>query len=209
MSGLTEKDKAYWIEKEREIVPTLVDLAGYGFVTDHDCYRLGWTDDPRVLVRAGVAEALVQARGALPAGHNFRVVDGWRPWEIQELCAREARGKIVAAHPDWTDEQVARQLAVMAPPLRVVPRLGSHRYGGAVDLTLIGPDGKDLDMGVPLNHVTGPEASLLWYEFRPDLGPRDVQARDNRRVLLRAMESALFIPHLAEYWHWNYNQDML
>ena len=209
MSALTPQDEAYWIAKEEEIVSLQVDLAEYGFLTDHDCFRSGWTDDPRVLVRRGVAEALVRAKAELPADLSFRVVDGWRPWAIQKVIAEDARGKIALAHPEWTAEQIDRQLWTMAPPARIVPRLGSHRYGGAVDLTLVGPDGKDLEMGVSLNYVAGTEASLLHYEFREGLGEREALGRRNRRTLLRAMEAAGFEPYLPEYWHWNYNRDML
>jgi D-alanyl-D-alanine dipeptidase len=209
MSAFTPLDESYWIAKEDEIVPLLADLAGYGFRTEHDCFRRGWTDDPRVLVRKGVAEAMVKAKAALPAGLNFRVVDGWRPWAVQKVVADDALKKIQSAHPDWPPEEIQRQLWTMAPPARIVPRLGSHRYGGAVDLTLIGADGADLEMGVPLNHVTGPEAALLHYEFREDLTERERLARSNRRILLRAMEHAGFDPYLPEYWHWNYHRDML
>lgn len=209
MSAFTPLDESYWIAKEDEIIPLLVDLAAYGFRTDHDCRRHGWTDDPRVLVRKRVAEALVKAKAALPAGVNFRVVDGWRPWAVQKVVADDALAKIRSAHPDWPEDQIQSQLWTMAPPARIVPRLGSHRYGGAVDLTLIGADGEDLDMGVPLNYLTGPEAGLLHYEFRRDLTRRERIGRANRRVLLRAMEQAGFDPYLPEYWHWNYNRDLL
>jgi len=209
VSALTALDESYWITKEDEIVPLLVDLAAYGFRTDHDCYRRGWTDDPRVLVRKGVAEAMVRARAALPAGLDFRVLDGWRPWAVQKAVADDAMKKIQAAHPEWTPEQIETQLWTMAPPARIVPRLGSHRYGGAVDLTLTGLDGADLEMGVPLNHVVGTEAALLHYEFRDDLTERQRLGRTHRRILLRAMEQAGFDPYLPEYWHWNYQRDML
>ena len=209
MSAFTPLDESYWIAKEDEIIPVLVDLAGYGFRTEHDCCRRGWTDDPRVMVRKGVAEALVRAKAALPAGVNFRVVDGWRPWAVQKVVADDALKQIRSAHTDWTEEQIQKQLWTMAPPARIVPRLGSHRYGGAVDLTLIGADGADLEMGVPLNYLSGPEAALLHYEFRRDLTRRERTGRANRRILLRAMEHAGFDPYLPEYWHWNYNRDML
>ncbi|HUT62276.1 MAG TPA: M15 family metallopeptidase [Phycisphaerae bacterium] len=209
MSAFTKTDEAYWIAKEQQIVPHLVDLGGYGFVIQHDSCRDGLCDDPRCLARKPVAEALVGARQALPEGHNFKVVDGWRPWPVQEATARRVEQKIRLAHPDWTAEQVDRHLWTMAPPARIVPKLASHRYGGALDLTVVAPDGVDLNMGVPLHYVTGPEAALLHYELRDDLAPEEASYRDNRRVLIRAMEAGGFEPYLAEFWHWGYHRDLL
>jgi zinc D-Ala-D-Ala dipeptidase len=211
VSDFTPLDESYWIAKEDEIVPLLVDLAEYGLRTEHDCFIQGWTDDTRVLVRRGLADALIIAKAALPAGLNFRVIDGWRPWAVQQAVAGDALNKIQAAHPDWSAEETQKELWTLAPPARIVPRLASHRYGGAVDLTLCGPDGADLEMGVPLNYVAGPEAALLHYEFRDDgqLSGRERAGRANRRMLLKAMEQAGFEPYLPEYWHWGYSRDMM
>ncbi len=201
-------DEEYWLAKEQAILPLLVDLADYGFVIDHDCHRQGWTDDPRVLVRRGLVERLQQARDKLQPRQNFRVVDGWRPWSVQKAAAEDARRQIVEAHPDWTAVQIDTQVQVMAPPARIVPLFGSHRYGGAVDLTIIGPDGNNLEMGVPVNYVIGPEAALLHYEFRDNLTEQERAGRQNRRILIRAMEAAGFDPYLPEYWHWGYADDL-
>ena len=201
-------DEAYWLAKEEAILPLLVDLADYGFVVEHDCHLQGWTDDPRVLLRRGAAERLQQARDTLGPGQNFRVLDGWRPWAVQEAVAEDARRQIAEAHPDWTESQIDAQLQIMAPPARIVPLLGSHRYGGAVDLTIVGADGVDLEMGVPVNYVIGPEAALLHYEFLEELTERARAGRQNRRLLIRAMEAAGFDPYLPEYWHWGIARDL-
>jgi D-alanyl-D-alanine dipeptidase len=208
MKVLTEKDRLWWIAMEDQVLTHLVDLAGYGFVVDHSCFREGWTDDGRVLLRRRAAEALVRARDAMPPDHNFKVFDGWRPWEIQQRCADQTEAKTRAAHPDWTDPQVADHVARMAPRLRVVPHLGSHRYGGAVDLTVVAPDGKELNMGVPVDYCTGPEADLLYYHLRDDLDQREMVYRENRSLLIRAMAAGGFDPYLAEFWHWGYRGDL-
>jgi D-alanyl-D-alanine dipeptidase len=96
----------------------------------------------------------------------------------------------------------------MAPPARIVPRLGSHRYGGAFDLTLVDAKGKELDMGVPVDYVAGPEAQLLFYEFIAKPSAKEIRARDNRRILIKAMTVGGFDPYLEEFWHWNYLGDV-
>ncbi|MFW6146388.1 MAG: M15 family metallopeptidase [Planctomycetota bacterium] len=208
MGILTEQQRAWWIAMEDAIVDDLVDLGERGFAVDHVCCRRGWTDDPRVLVRSGVADALERAREALPVGHTFKVCDGWRPWALQQRCAERAEAAIRQGHSDWTDEQVDAHVQRMAPRLRVVPRLDSHRYGGAVDLTLLGPDADELNMGVPVSHNTDSRADLLHYHLRDDLTAEQRTYRDNRTLLIRAMSIGGFDPYLAEFWHWGYKKDL-
>ncbi|MBN2583481.1 MAG: hypothetical protein JXL80_10460 [Planctomycetes bacterium] len=208
MGIMTERDRQWWIAMEEQVREHLVDLADYGVVIDHRCFQEGWTDDPRILLRRRAAEALVVARDALPAGHNFKVLDGWRPWEIQQRCADHAEAEIRAAHADWSETQVAEHVARMAPRIRVVPRLASHRYGGAVDLTIVGPDGAELNMGVPVDCCTTPAADLLHYHLQNDLGPDETTYRENRSMLIRAMTAGGYEPYLAEFWHWGYRGDL-
>lgn len=205
---LSQRDQEYWLWKEQDIVSHLVDLADYGFVIDRLCYRQGLTDDPRCRLRKGAAEALVKAREHLPAGHNFKICEGWRPWAVQEQLHAVAKQQIRRAHPDWNDAQVEATTVQMAPGQRILAGFGFHRYGGAVDLTLVGPDGQELDVGAPVHDVVSPESRLLYYEFRDDLTSAEQQFRDRRRVLLRAMESARFESNFCEFWHWRYHWDM-
>jgi D-alanyl-D-alanine dipeptidase len=136
-------------------------------------------------------------------------VDGWRGWDLQKKYAERARRKIVEGHPDWSKEQVEEQLWTMAPPQRYIIKFASHRYGGSVDITVVDAKGGELDMGVPIGHVTGPESKLLYYELQDDLKDEEKTFRDNRRLLIRAMQEAGFHPYLEEYWHWSYAADLI
>ena len=207
MDSTAEK---WWIEMEQRVVPLLVDLAPMGFVIARHSHERGWTDDPRCRLRRGVAEALCRARDRLPAGYNFKIVDGWRSWELQQAEADHAEREIRAAHPDWPDAAVAERVRVMAPRVRVVPRLASHRYGGAVDLTIVDAAGVELDFGAPMNGAAGPEAELLWYEFLdPPAGSAARAARDRRRLLIRCLGAEGFGPYLPEFWHWGMDRDLM
>jgi hypothetical protein len=64
-------------------------------------------------------------------------------------------------------------------------------------------------MGVPVNYVLGPEAALLYYEFRDNLTGHEKESRQNRRILIRAMEAAGFDPYLPEFWHWSNSLDIV
>ena len=205
---LNDADRAWWLDMEQRIIDSLVDLAPLGFVLASVPHERGWTDDPTMRLRPGVAAALVQARDALPAGHNFKILDAHRPWQMQQRYAQRSLERICAAHPDWSQDQVQAHLWRMAPPARVVPRLNSHRYGGAVDVAVLDSHGNELDMGVPAGYVAGPEADLLHYELNEPTSAAERTWRENRRTLIRAMHAAAFHPYLAEWWHWSYLRDV-
>lgn len=204
----SDTDTQYWISKERELERIVVDLGEYGFVIASRSHAKGWTDDPRLFGRIGAVQALVKAREALPDGMNIKVYDGWRPWTLQKRSAAAARIKIAEAHPEWSEEDVDEHQWKMAPPSRIVPRFGSHRHGGGFDITLVDAAGDEVDMGVAVGYNTGPEATLLYYEFLEDPNEKELEAQKNRRIMVTAMRKAEFSPYLEEFWHWNYLRDM-
>lgn len=204
----SKTDTQYWISKEKEVEKIVVDLDGYGFIIASCSHAKQWTDDPRLFGRIGAVQALVKAKETLPDGMNIKVYDGWRPWTLQQKAAAAARIKIAQAHPDWTDEQVDEHQWKMAPPARVVPRFGSHRYGGAFDITLVDAAGQEVNMGVEVGYNIGPEAQLFYYEFLNDPNEKELEAKKNRKIMVNAMRTAGFDPYLEEFWHWNYLRDI-
>ena len=198
------KDKDYWLQKEEDIQTELISLRDYDLIFYEKKRNYA---DLRYLIRKGVAKALLQARKYLPKGYNFKVYDGWRSWELQEICAKWFEGNIRKAHPTWSEAQIKKELWKLAPPQRVFPDLGSHRYGGAIDLNIVDNEGKELNMGVPVDYAKGEEARLLYYE-KDNLTPKEIEYRNNRRLLIKVMEKTGFHPYLAEWWHWSFKNDI-
>jgi len=130
--------------------------------------RAGCYLHPDAAAALGKAIAL-----AKPLGMRFRIFDAFRPSEAQWVLWN------VRPDPDF-----------LADPRRGSP----HSRGVAVDLTLIGPDGNDLDMGTgfdaftPLSH----HGSLA---VPPD-------AQRNRLLLLGIMTAAGFDFYRNEWWHY-------
>jgi zinc D-Ala-D-Ala dipeptidase len=120
------------------------------------------------------AAALRRAIGLAAAiGLKLKIFDAFRP--------TEAQWKMWAHTPD--------------PEFLADPRRGSpHSRGVAVDLTLIGPDGKELDMG------TGFDA------FQPQShhAATDIPtaAQRNRFTLLGVMTAAGWDFYRNEWWHY-------
>ena len=133
-----------------------------------------------VYTRAGcylhpAAEALLKRAVELAGdmGYRFRIFDAFRPSEAQWALWNHT--------PD--DEFLSN------------PRRGSpHSRGVAVDLTLVGKNGKDLDMGTafdlfsPLSHHGKREHSA--------------EVQKNRALLLGIMTACGWDCYLKEWWHY-------
>jgi len=146
-------------------------------------------------VRTGVLERLRSASERLPDGVRFLVVEGHRSSAEQAL--RFARYQDRLRGSGLTDPvELRRRASAFVSPIEVAP----HCAGAALDLTLIGPDGVELDMGGAVNgHRTGDE------KFCPlDAPGLSAQARRNRGLLARTMSDAGFVNYPTEWWHWSY-----
>ena len=91
--------------------------------------------------------------------------------------------------------QEARGAGVHTPDYVAGPSKGSnHTRGGAVDLTLVGADGRALDMGTPVDTMNA--ASHHFHAAHP------AQIQVNRMRLLTVMLEAGFQHHPREWWHY-------
>lgn len=110
---------------------------------------------------------------ARPLGYRLRVFDAFRPAEAQWVLWNHT--------PD--------------PHFLADPRRGSpHSMGAAVDLTLVGDDGADLDMGTPFDAFTP-----LSHHGSTAVAP---EAQRNRLLLLGLMTAAGWDFYRNEWWHY-------
>ena len=94
------------------------------------------------------------------------------------------------------DEKVILQMVNK----RVAGVGGGHQTGGAVDLSLCDKDGKELDMGTQYR-----EHNIKTATHSKSLSD---QQHNNRRILLKALQSAGFVNYPAEWWHFCYGDKM-
>ena len=120
------------------------------------------------------AEALARAVAlARPLGLRLRVYDALRP--------SEAQWRLWNHTPD--------------PNFLADPRRGSpHSRGAAVDLTLVGADGRPLDMGTAFDAFTP-----LSHHASTEVAP---PAQRNRLLLLGLMTAAGWDFYRNEWWHY-------
>lgn len=146
-------------------------------------------------VRAGVLERLRSASGRLPDGIRFLVVEGHR--SSAEQARRFALYEDRLHRSGVTDlAERRRQASAFVSPVEAAP----HCAGAAIDLTLVDADGRELDMGGPVNgHRAGDEKSC-----RFDAPGLSDTARLNRSLLSQALSELGFVNYPTEWWHWSY-----
>ena len=160
---------------------------------------------PEVYLRQGVFERLLQAAGALPAGHRFVVMDGWRPLPLQQALFDRYKDELARDHPGLDDERLTELTRRFVAEPRSDPRSPSpHNTGGSVDLTVADALGRILPMGSEFDE-TSDRSETLYFESRAgSLTEAERLVRGNRRLLYHAMAAAGFTNYPDEWWHFDY-----
>lgn len=126
-------------------------------------------------MRLKTAKAIIKANSKfMKLGYKIKLYDCYRPLDVQKKM--------------W---------AIVSNPSYVAnPSKGSiHNRGGAVDITLVDGNGKELNMGTAFDFF-GPEASHDYKNF-----PEEIL--QNRALFKKIMISSKFQSFDSEWWHYN------
>jgi D-alanyl-D-alanine dipeptidase len=170
------------------------------------CPDLILTDEPDrsggprlFFLRETVTTMLNEAQRRLPRGHRFKIWSAYRTLEYQRLIYSEVYKRFREAHPEWPENILRRQTnRFVHPPDAKTPP--GHCTGGAVDLTIVSPDGEELDMTSPYSAVP-PERMITAETYSPKISEN---ARQNRQFLLDVMTAVGFTNYAGEWWHFSY-----
>lgn len=80
------------------------------------------------------------------------------------------------------------------------PEIAPHSAGAAVDLTLADADGRELDMGTPMN-ANPEESDGACYTGADNI---TAEAGANRAVLGKALGAVGLVNYPTEWWHWSF-----
>jgi D-alanyl-D-alanine dipeptidase len=155
-------------------------------------------DETFGLLRAGVVARLLQAQAACPPGVQLLVVEGYRTPERQRREFEDYRRRLHERWPEWDAVRAYREASAYISPPEVAP----HCTGGAVDLTLCGGDGVELDMGTPVN-ASPHDCDNACYTGASTVG---AEAIANRRLLVEVLTGAGLVNYPTEWWHWSYGE---
>nr|WP_310281821.1 M15 family metallopeptidase [Flavobacterium piscis] len=172
-------------QNKTESIPdtTFVNLKEYSqdfiydmkYATEDNFLKAKVYDCAECLLRLKTVQSLVEAnKDFMKKGFKIKLFDCYRPLSIQNKM--------------WE--------IVSDPKYVADPKKGSiHNRGGAVDISLVDANGKELDMGTPFDFF-GPQASHNFTKLS-----KEVQA--NRKFLKKIMIKNGFNSFDSEWWHYN------
>ncbi len=145
------------------------------YATEDNFLKAKVYDCAECFLRLKTVKALVKANTKfMKKGYRIQLFDCYRPLDIQKKMWK------IVSNPEYVAD----------------PAKGSiHNRGGAVDITLVDADGKELDMGTSFDFF-GPEASHN-FDNLPD------EVKKNRILLKRIMQKSGFVSFDSEWWHYN------
>ena len=162
---------------------TFVNLKDYSadfvydmkYATEDNFLKAKVYDCAECFLRLKTVKALVKANTKfMKKGYRIQLFDCYRPLDIQKRMWK------IVSNPEYVAD----------------PAKGSiHNRGGAVDITLVDADGKELDMGTSFDFF-GPEAGH-YFDNLPD------EVKKNRILLKRIMQKSGFVSFDSEWWHYN------
>lgn len=147
-------------------------------------------------LREGVLKRLLSVQALLPDGVRLLFVEGYRPPALQQRYFNDYAAELRAARPEWTAAELRAATSRYVSP----PEIAPHSAGAAVDLTLVGADGVELDMGTRVN-ASPEESGGACYMAAGNIGS---VARENRELLAAVLETAGLVNYPTEWWHWSY-----
>lgn len=163
----------------------------------------------RMWVRKGVAAALYRAALLLPEGCKFKIWDAWRPLAVQQALFDKWINSLRKKRPELSEEVLREEAQKYVSLPSADPNKPSpHNTGGAIDLTIVGPDEKEVDMGTRFDHF-GSEAKITFFEEKLKdgevaLSEQELQILKNRRLLYSLMITAGFTNYEEEWWHYDF-----
>ena len=143
---------------------------------------------------------------SLPGGHQFIILDGWRPLPLQQALFDRYKEELAREHPELDADRLTEQTRRFIAEPRSDPLFPSpHSTGGSVDLTIADASGRILPMGSEFDE-TSDRSETLYLESRvdSDLSELELRALENRRLLYHSMVSAGFTNYPDEWWHYDY-----
>jgi len=174
----------------------LADLSTYPFVLEPVQFRKGFTKNPQLWLRQSMATKLQTAQRDFlePRGLCFKILDAWRPRDVQNKVYAACWNALAQKNPEWDEAQVDKAAGAFVINGYQEDLIPPHTTGGAVDLTLASCEtGQALNLGS--NYCE-------WFESTQDSDTRE--GAENLRLLLIACQSVGLVQDLAQWWHFDF-----
>lgn len=149
-------------------------------------------------MREKVYQMLLKALVLLPTGYGIKIYDAWRPFEVQRFLYDEWVHKLITENDLDSETAEERAKQFVSAPGKDPQKPFVHATGGAIDLTIIDSDKKELDMGTPFD-----DFSVLAHTDSFENSDNE-EIKNNRRLLYSVMTNAGFTNYPSEWWHYDF-----
>jgi len=196
----------------------LVGLDDSGILEDAIYAGLGLSNENKVRLRSGIVEKLKEAQSILSKkmpGYRLKVWDGFRTLETQDLLFYNYLSDLYREHNNWSDDELKAAVNIFVSfPSEDVTAPSWHNTGGAIDLSIVGPDGHYLDMGTSFDEFN--ERAFTDYFANPEEASkksgfpieRCLAIQKNRQLLKEIMEEFDFVNFENEWWHFSHGDQL-
>lgn len=160
---------------------------------------------PECFVRESVFEKLHQVVELIPADKQLVVLDGWRPFSVQQHLFDTLINILRKSFPHHEECYLYDKAKnLVSPPSNDSNAPSPHLTGGSVDVTLCDSLGRFLDMGSYFDEAS----ELSWTAALESSLKVDTNMQENRRILYHAMTSVGFTNLPSEWWHFDYGNQL-
>ena len=195
-----------------------IPLEEFAIVDPHPYVAVGapYGDKSPFYLREGIVERLRQAQVQLQQqrpGWRIQIFDAYRPVAVQQHMvdysfAQECQARGLVA--EELDEAQAEAVWQAVYQFWAVPSLDltmppPHSTGAAVDVTLVDETGNPVDMGSAIDELSELSFPQHFAEAEDEVGQA---AHGMRSLLFTSMESAGFIGHPKEWWHFSFGDQI-
>ncbi len=166
---------------------------------------------PECFIRESVYDKLLEAVNYLPTGFKFLIYDAWRPKIVQYELFNRLKDEIKNENPSLNEKELDNLVQeYVALPSDDQKAPSPHLTGGAIDLTIIDQDGKELEMGTAFDE-TDKKTHTTYYEKilnKRELTKQEEVILKNRRLLYNIMTEVGFVNYPHEWWHFDYGDQV-
>ena len=187
-------------QESHEVLIDLKDQTILQFGPPPECEE---TKNCYTKIRKTVYEKLCRAQENLPHGWKFRIYEGYRSLEVQEILFNWISEKIDHENPGLDLKTRFEKITQLVSPLKTLDgeiNIPVHNTGAAVDLELLDSTGSLVDLGMAVK-----DWILLDPKYSQTHSPLiSKQAQENRQILLDVMTDQDFVNYPSEFWHFSY-----
>lgn len=168
-------------------------------------FKNGYTDVSEIKLRSGVIAKLRKVNEKLKqiSDYQLKIYDGFRPVALQEKMYNQTYEKFKIERPELSENELAELTNVYwAFPSRDPLAPPPHNTGGAVDLTLLDKEKKEIEMGTEVDDLT-PKAFTNFFAENGKTEKKADLYHSNRMLLKDVMEEVGFKNYPEEWWHFD------